>query len=940
MPVALQARATELFRRLFDIRVGEMRRAMLMQVHIFLLITCLWIAKPVVTAHFLSLAGIGRLPLALLLVSLIALLVSTAYSRLLNRLPLRRMMARTYWTAILGILLFGTLMRLGLYVEWVLYPFYIGEAIFSLLITSQFWIQANLVFNRLEAKRLFGFIGAGAIAGGVGGGYVTSVLAPRTDSVNLLFLAAALLAAAWFVSRRVWAEHLPESDEAALARQSRDHHEHPIRLILRSKHLSYLAAIVGISVVVAKLVEFQFSAIASERIRDPDRLAAFFGFWFSTFNVVSLAIQLFVTNRIVGMFGVGRSLFILPGALAAGAAAVIAAPVLWAGVLLKLFDVSLKQSVNKAATELLILPVPMPAKSQAKTFIDVFVDTTATGVGGVLLIFLVNGFGLSVQAVCILILALVAVWLFFALRIRDEYLRIFQEKLGTGRERRRGLRWSDSSAVEGIRRALRDGGEKQLLFLLARIEETRDQRLIPSARPLLTHASPAVRTAALRCLYFSQDPAVIEEVKPLLRDPDEEVRFRAFSCLLALSRSDRVAIIDRYLTDADPMINGAALVGLATEARGNAEMQRVFDLYQRIRDKLEYLRLLKDPAEVAVYKGMLARAIGYGRLRDLYPVLREWFADADPEVREAAILAAGTSRDPAFVRELVNFLAQRETRPAATRALAHYEPAELLPPLERITAEPDLRPEVLAQLPELTVRMDTQRAVDFLFGLLQHRDVGVRLDALRALRRLHEAFPHLTLPARRVLALLMEEADLYRDTLALSHTARGDGGQTAPDDAAARAREDLARLLEHRLNGTLECIFRLLGLRYPPGDILPVFEGIRDRDPDMRLNAVDLLDNLLEPNLRRKLLPLVETALADTVSDEALRRLSIEAPTEVDCLRALLRGRDEKIKLAALHWMAADRRLALPELLQITLRDDSDRVREFARRMGGEGGGV
>lgn len=934
MPVALQARATELFRRLFDIRVGEMRRAMLMQVHIFLLISCLWIAKPVVTAHFLSLAGIGRLPLALLLVSLIALLVSTAYSRLLNRLPLRRMMARTYWTAILGILVFGTLMRLGLYVEWVLYPFYIGEAIFSLLITSQFWIQANLVFNRLEAKRLFGFIGAGAIAGGVGGGYVTSVLAPLTDSVNLLFLAAALLAVAWFVSRRVWAEHLPESDEAALALQSRDQHEHPLRLILRSKHLSYLAAIVGISVVVAKLVEFQFSAIASARIPDPDRLAAFFGFWFSTFNVVSLAIQLFVTNRIVGMFGVGRSLFILPGALAAGAVAVIAAPVLWAGVMLKLFDVSLKQSVNKAATELLILPVPMPVKSQAKTFIDVFVDTTATGVGGALLIFLINGFGISVQAVCILILALVVVWLFFALRIRGEYLRIFQEKLGTekDRERRRGLRWSDGSAVEGIRRALRHGGEKQLLFLLARIEETRDQRLIPSARPLLAHDSAAVRAAALRCLYFSQEPDVAEEVKPLLRDPDEEVRFRAFSCLLALTRSDRVAVIDRYLTDADPMINGAALVGLATEARGNAEMQRVFDLHQRMRDKLEYLRLLKDPSEVAVYKGMLARAIGYGRLRDLYPVLREWFADPDPEVREAAILAAGTSRDPAFVRELVNFLAQRESRPAATRALAHYEPAELLPPLERIASEPDLRPEVLAQLPELTVRMDTQRAVDFLFGLLQHREVGVRLDALRALRTLRENFPHLTVPPRRVLALLMEEADLYRDTLALSYTARGRGGIQEADDAT-RTREDLARLLEHRLNGTLECIFRLLGLRYPPGEILPVFEGIRDGDPDMRLNAVDLLDNLLEPNLRRKLLPLVETALADTVSEEALHRLSIEAPTEVDCLRALLLGRDEKIKLAALHWMAADRRLALPELLQIALRDDSDRVREFAVRM-------
>jgi hypothetical protein len=47
-------------------------------------------------------------------------------------------------------------------------------------------------FDAREAKRLFGFIGPGAIAGSIFGGYLTSLLAPYIGSENLLFVCAAL----------------------------------------------------------------------------------------------------------------------------------------------------------------------------------------------------------------------------------------------------------------------------------------------------------------------------------------------------------------------------------------------------------------------------------------------------------------------------------------------------------------------------------------------------------------------------------------------------------------------------------------------------------------------------------------------------------------------------------------------------------------------------
>jgi len=533
------------------------------------------------------------------------------------------------------------------------------------------------------------------------------------------------------VNNKIWVTFVPDFNRSIQIRQTKILHEYPLRLILNSNHLTYLALIIGISIVVAKLVEFQYSAIASARIHDPDRLTAFFGFWFSTSNVVSLGIQLLVTQRLIGFLGVWRSLFVLPGTLFAGAAAVLNAPVLWTGTTLKLVDISLKQSINKAATELLILPIPMAIKSQVKTFIDVFVDTTATGIGGLILIFLVNGLDLSVRAVCIMILTLICIWIFFVLRVRKEYILAFQDKLGIMRDipKMKNLRLSDTAIQEGIQNTLRSGSTKQILFLLDRIEEGKDHRLMQDAIPLLVHGSPKVRQAALRCLYYHTDHSITKQLEPLLKDPDEEVRSLAFSCLLAHTRQNRVNFIEDSLGHKDPAINGAALVGLATEARDNQEMQQLFNLEKRIQEKIDLTATIQDPEYEEANKVMLVRSIGYGKLEAYYPLLMDYMNDKNPVVFKRAILSAGNSQDPGFIKLLLTFLPNKSTRSSAQKALAKYEPAEILPLLVEASREKGILHEILIQLPVLAEAMDTQQAIDYLFELVQHHESSVKLKA-------------------------------------------------------------------------------------------------------------------------------------------------------------------------------------------------------------------
>ena len=369
-------KAKDFFYRTFDIREGELRRTFLMQLSIFLLISTLLIIKPSINSLFLINAGIENLPIAFILVAVFAGILTTFYSRLLNKIPLNRIIHYTLLISVICILLFTVLLKMNIIDVWILYVFYVWVAIFAVLATSQFWILANIIFNTREAKRLFNLIGGAAIAGGIFGGYLTSILAPYIGSENLLFIGAFFLVVCIFLIRMIWNSNKSTATSLYKRRKRMGRvSEHPLRLIVKSKHLTYLALITAIGVFVARLVDYQFSAISSLLITDEDELTAFFGFWFSNINIISLLIQLFLTRRVVGTFGVGMSLFFLPAGIFIGALSVMFFPALWSAILIKSADGSLKQSVNKSAIELLALPIPIETKNQAKTFIDVFVDS-------------------------------------------------------------------------------------------------------------------------------------------------------------------------------------------------------------------------------------------------------------------------------------------------------------------------------------------------------------------------------------------------------------------------------------------------------------------------------------------------------------------------------------------------------------------------------------
>lgn len=924
-----------LIKRIFDVREGEFKVSLWMLAYIFIIIAVLLIIKPTVNALFLSELGIEQLPFAFLLVAITAITSSFFYSKAVSRFPLKKVIEVTIISSIIILIGLGLLLSLQMVSGMLLYFFYIWVAIYAVLSASQFWVLANLVFSIREAKRLFGLIGSGAILGGIIGGYLTSLLAPWIGNENLMFVAAVLLFFCIPLLRKIWNLRVRENSSHKKNKSPVNSLEPPLKLVLQSKHLTYIASIVAVSVVVAKLVDYLFSDFASSAISDADELTAFFAFWFSTFNLLSLVIQLFLTHRIVGIWGVGFSLLLLPIGIFGGSILFLILPELSAVVVIKAMDGILKQSIHKSASELLTLPLPFELKNKTKSFIDVVVDSLATGMAGCLLIFVVRGLDLPSFYIGILIILLVCLWLYFIYKVRIEYYKTFRtnlELLTDSAKKTKKIAASKTSVVAGMRTVFKKGTEEQILFMLDKLMEINDKRFADDVELLLEHPSNKVKKSAIQNLYFLNGQSMTAEVSELLKIEDRELTIATLAYILSFAHKDKSFVFDTYLEHPKERIALAALFCLAREAKNNYSLKQRYSLRERIYGSLQHI----EKNEVTtVYLQAILEILGVANIPSFYPNLLNHLKHKHPEIVRTAINAIGTTHDPSLVQYIIPLLDKKSYRLTVLSAFKQFGPPIL--PVLRKNIQERLQPlPVIRLIPMAMQSFYSKDAVQQLLIVLTDKDHTVRLEVVRALSAIRSTHPQLKFNRYKVVSVIFDECKLHHQTLSAMHTQiiisyrNRTKSKKEIGDAERDARTSLLELLERRLDAGLERIFKLLGLRYQQKDVAIAYEGLLSHKQEAQHNAIEFLDNLLTGELKRKLLPIIEDSALDISSEEELQKIKHKIPSELECFKLLLQGNDLKVKLAVLFLIAQQKEPRYLIIVEKYINDLDPKVKSFA----------
>ena len=893
--------------RTFGLRDGEIHISFLMQLYIFIIITVLLIVKPTVNALFLSQLGADHLPYGYLLVALVAVITSFFYNKAIRRLSLIKVTILSLVFFSLGFMALSILLHFSMLNNWVLYIYYLGVSLFAVIATSQFWILANMVYNSREAKRLFGFIGAGAIAGGVFGGYLTSIVVSNFGNKTVVFLAAILILCCIPILQKVWKLRLKVMNSYVKNQRKfndTNQEEPSLKIISKSKHLTYLALITGISVIVAKLVDFQFSDFASQAIKNPEDLASFFGFWFSTFNVLALILQLFFTNRVLSKLGVSTTLLILPLGIALGCLLFLTFPELWVLVLIKGIDGSFKQSVNKAAFELSIMPIPLNIKNQAKSYIDVVVDSIATGLSGFMLIFFIRKLDFDTTYITVIILFFVFIWILLIYKLREAYYNSFRKNIQStilrGNDKLNESNKTENT-ITAARRILGGDDQVAILNLLDRLNNHKIKSLKSSIIKLLDHPSNAIKTEAVKNLYVYDNATEIEKVKNLIHHEDDNLVFAALDYVLHHSSSE-TEFFNTYLNSKKDYIANAALLCLAKETSNNKHLALKFELNNRITEKINAISGSEtDTREEAIADLLIT--IAYANIPEHHYFIEKHLSSYNSIIKSHAIKAAGIIKGEQFIAPLLECLLEKEYRKQAIKSLKKYGTKITTTNLSLNNIE-KLKPKTRRFVPKIVESFKTQNAVNVLMRLMKSRDFIIRLEASRSLLKLSNNQVKLIFNSRILKNLILKEARHYKDALITSITLKllieKNNTDNAKDtQSLTLARQNIIDVLEEQLETSLRTIFKLLAIIYDQNDIKITFSGLFSDENSAKINALEFLDNLLKGQLKFKIMPLLEHYIAE--GDSSFNNiLKSKVLTEKTCLTLLLKSRGKRIKLKVL----------------------------------------
>ena len=902
--------------RALNLRPGDLGRGVLLCSSLFLIMSSYVIGRIARDALFLGRFQAVQLPYVDIASAALVGFVVAGYMRMAKWVSLRNLLVVSELFFALTFPLFWVFAHYYR-LTWTYAVFYTWVSVFGVLATAQVWTLANYVLTTREAKRVFGVVGAGAIAGWIFAGFFSKTLVKAFGTESLLLCMALLLLPCPVLVYFTWRSgqaHLGSSDQLIQATGSGTGNLlQGMRLVFSSGYLRSIAAVIWISSFVTTLTGWQFKAIAKQVLVNKDAMAVFF----SNFNfyaaIASLIFQLLVTSRFLRKFGLGAALFALPLTVLLGSTGVLIWGTLEAVVALKAFDQVLRYSLDRSTAELLYLPIPSRIKMQVKWFIDTVIWRLGDGFSGLTVLIFATYLHVAARSMSWIALVLTGGWLASVFVARRQYVATLADCISKHRldAEQASAPVLDRSTSDLLASKLVASDPKEILYALSLFEVERTRASHPVIRGLLRHPTAEVRQKAITTLSVTSDKTVLPQVQELLRDPDLSVRTEALLYLTHHSHVDPLNLIEELGDFPDFSVRSAVVAFLARPGdTQNLETARAI------------LDVMVNESGPDGTRPRREAALLLGDLPDCFdPLLSVLMSDKDIEVARQAMRSIGKLRKRRLVPDLLDRLTNAELSPQAGEALASMGDTSV-GVLRDHLADPSVSIEIRREIPRVLLGIGTSIATQVLLDHLLESDTTLRFRIISALNKLLRVHPEIKPDAQMLETVLAAEILGHYRSYQILHMLGPAGAREDPVGAA----------LYESMQQELERIFRLMGMLYPHLDVHSAYVGLQSKDLSVHDNAIEFLDTVLNAQMRELLVPLLDGRV--TIAERAdlavrLVRAKLESPEQA--VAALVSSDDPWLKSCGAYAIGSLGLVALEHELDLCLQHPDPLLRETAR---------
>ena len=355
---------------------------------------------------------------------LISFLVVSFYSYICSKINFKYLVPGIYGFFSLTFFAFYSL--LVLYPDSNLIPqiFYIWVSVFSLLNISVFWSFMADIFNKEQAKRLFGFIAAGSSLGAIFGPTISLLFVNRVGSESLILISSTMLfiplMIAILLGKATTIEGSSESEnDVAMGGNFWD----GFLEFLKPPILKNLLFGIGIFIVLytgmSTFVYFAIKNILTDIDQDT-RTQIWAGIDLAV-NLLAVFTAMFGTARLTKRFGLTVTLPLVPFIIIFGMLVLSISPILWVVVGLQIVRRAGEYSITKPAREMLYTTLDREARFKGKSVVDVVVYRAGDIFWAWSFTGLTQGLGLTLGAVAGVGIAFAVIWAYLGYRLGKNF---------------------------------------------------------------------------------------------------------------------------------------------------------------------------------------------------------------------------------------------------------------------------------------------------------------------------------------------------------------------------------------------------------------------------------------------------------------------------------------------------------------------------------------
>ena len=425
-PTTPPASRPSVLQTLAGVRPDERGVLALSALYFFLVMASYFILRPIRDQMGVA-GGVRNLPWLFTGTLVVMLLVSPMFSALVSRYPRRRFVSWSYRALMLCLL--GFYLALVALPEssalWVGRAFFIWVSVFNLFAVSLFWAVMSDVFRSEASRRLYGAIATGGTLGALMGGVVTTAMVEVIGTPALLLVSLVMLELGLWCMFAITRNREQQSaqeradGDAVIGGSALD----GFRSAMRSPYLLGICGYMLLYTIGSTFLYFLQAQVVDATIDGAAAQTRYFANVDIWVNSLTLALQLFLTGRMMTRVGVGLTLAALPLISIVGFVGLGVMPVLGAVVVFTVARRVTNYALSRPAREALYVPLSRSEKYKAKNLIDTVVYRIGDQVGAWangLLIWL----GLGISGIAYTAAPFAALWLLLSLWLGRRYQRM------------------------------------------------------------------------------------------------------------------------------------------------------------------------------------------------------------------------------------------------------------------------------------------------------------------------------------------------------------------------------------------------------------------------------------------------------------------------------------------------------------------------------------